>query len=185
MSEKTTKIGLLYVARVTLHNDFAVGVTSYANGEFISYKGYLGGNAIYGHGRVVHDRTRPAVSDGWKVGFTTNLRLRMIALAADSGGPVDVVALKVGPRSIEAEEHQYLRSLGAVNAPQGPCGFHQYGCSREWYRDSPEFRAWLDALDASWRGSIAYQAYSGKSVPASAAATEARLTAPMLRAVLS
>lgn len=180
----SAKIGLVYVARVKLHNDFAVGVTSYATGEFIPYRGYLGGNAIYGHGRVVHDRTRPAVSDGWKVGFTTNLRLRMVALAADSGGPVDVVALKVGPRSIEAEEHQYLRAVGAVNAPQGPRGAHQYGCSREWYRDSSEFRSWLDELNASWRGSITYEAYSGKPVPYEAMATEARLMAPTLRAVM-
>jgi hypothetical protein len=177
VSASGTRTGLVYVARVKLRNDFAVGVTSYSTGEFIPYRGYLGGGAIFGHGNVVHDRTRPAISDGWKVGFTTNLRLRIVSLTGKSRGPVDVVALKVGPRACEVETHRSLRACGAMLAPQGPSGFNAYGCSREWYRDSPEFRAWLDRFDASWRGSIAYQAYSGRPVPYEAAETEARLTA--------
>lgn len=167
--------GLVYVARVSLRNDFAVGVTSYVTGEFIPYGGYLGGGAIYGHGRVVHDRTRPAVAPGWKVGFTTNLPLRMVSLAGCCGD-VEIVALLAGPRSYEAEAHRSLRDCGAILAPQGPRGYHSYGCVREWYRDSAEFRAWLDRLAASWRGSIVYRPNRGESVPREARSVEALLS---------
>ena len=172
--------GLVYVARVSLRNDFAIGVTSYANGEFIPYSGYLGGGAIHGHGRVVHDRTRPAVAPGWKVGFTTNLPLRMVSLSGCCGD-VEIVALLAGPRSCEADAHRSLRECGALLAPQGPRGYHSYGCVREWYRDSQEFRAWLDGLAASWRGSIVYRPNRGESVPRDARSVEALLSSAFQR----
>mgnify|MGYP001256329725 CR=1 FL=1 len=173
------RVGLVYVARVSLINDFAVGVTSYATGEFIPYRGYLGGGAIYGHGRVVHDRTRPAISDGWKVGFTTNLPQRIVDLAGNVVGGVEVVALRSGPRAYETDAHRSLRDAGAVIAPEGPRGHHSYGCAREWYRDSAEFRAWLNRYDASWRGSIAYQPHCGDRVTREAQCVEAILVGTM------
>lgn len=174
------KTGLVYVARVVLRNDLAVGATSYATGEFIPYAGYLGGGAIYGHGEIVLDRNRPIKSTGWKVGFTTNLGLRVVALAGESCGPVNVVALRVCARALEVEAHRELRACGAVLAPMGPRGESRYGCVREWYRDSVEFRRWLSRFGASWRGSLVHQRYSNARASVSARELEARLLREVL-----
>lgn len=151
-----TRHGLVYVARVSLRNDFAIGTKGSFSGEFYPAGGYCGGNRVREPWRVVYDYSRPARSVGWKVGFTTNLRTRLIELSAVTSGIVEVVALRAGGVADETAAHRSLRSLRAELVPCGPSGNGVYGCAREWYRDTSEFAAWIRSFCASWRGSITY-----------------------------
>lgn len=151
-----TRHGLVYVARVSLRNDFAVGTQGSFSGKFYPTGGYYGGNRVRELHRIVYDYSRPAKSSGWKVGFTTNLRARVVELHAVTRGTVDVVALRVGSMSDETAAHRSLWSLGAELVPHGPSGGGVYGCSREWYRNTDEFNEWIRSFDASWYGSLTY-----------------------------
>lgn len=178
------KVGLLYVARVTVRDDFAIGRRSRYDGSFYPWRGLFRGQCIENqYSEVVYDRTRPALSSGWKVGFTTNIRTRAISLVGECGS-LEFVALVTCSRPAETNAHARLSAMGAALLPEGPRGRHQYGCSREWYRDSLEFRAWLDTMDASWRGSVSYQRHSGEPVPREICFIEARLVAREVVGVL-
>jgi len=171
------KTGLLYVARVTVRNDFAIGRRSRFDGTFYPWCGsYMGFCIANSYSEVVYDRTRPAVSAGWKVGFTTNIRLRAISLVGECGS-LEFVALTTCVRAAETEAHRRLSAMGAPLLPRGPRGLHEYGCSREWYRESDQFNAWLSGVKASWRGSITYQSYSGRAVPTELRRIESTLVA--------
>lgn len=159
------RVGLLYVARVAVRDDFAIGRRSRYDGRFYPWRGVYTGSCIEnGYTDVVYDYTRPAKSMGWKVGFTTNIRVRANALVAECGA-MEFVALTACGRRAESNAHCHLASMGAPLLPCGPRGLHGYGHSREWYRESPQFDSWLASSKASWRGSIHYRSNSGVPVP--------------------
>lgn len=80
---------------------------------------------------------------GWKVGWSTNLPLRIAELQRRCDGEATLVALGVGAYREEQAFHD------AIPAPRDPRG---YGW--EWYLAGPEFDGWLAAFPAVWRGSI-------------------------------
>lgn len=169
------KTGLVYVARVLVRRDFAIGQRCSWNGEFYPWRGVFTGFTLNNLDRkVVYDQNRPAVSYGWKVGFTTNIRVRTISLIGVCGA-LEFVALARGHRHDESSAHAELKQRGAHLLPEGPAGYHQYGCSREWYRDSDQFVAWLSEFKADWRGLIAYKSHSGMTVPRVLADIESHL----------
>lgn len=85
---------------------------------------------------------------GWKVGRTVNLpaRLSEILMICRS---VTLVALMPGTSDDEFNAHRALQSSCMKG---GAYGVHRE--AREWYRDTPEFRAWLAAFPATWRGRL-------------------------------
>lgn len=179
MSER--KMGLVYVARVLVRNDFAIGQSCSWSGKFYPWRGIFTGFTLNNHGRrVVYDQSRPAISYGWKVGFTTNIRTRAISLIGVCGA-LEFVALARGYRPDESSAHSELKRRGAHLLPKGPTGYHQYGCSREWYRDSDQFIAWLSEFRADWRGLIAYKSHTGMSVPREVVDIESRLVGTSYR----
>ncbi len=99
------------------------------------------------------------LSWGWKIGHTSGLGARMVGLTSECGVAL-LVAVGYGSRPDEIATHRRLRHL---RVPRGPHGGHVVGCSREWYRDSDEFRAWLAAFPAAWRGEIAVASLANRS----------------------
>lgn len=96
--------------------------------------------------RVSYDPVRFEM--GWKVGFTQNLPMRINTLMGIHR-PGELVAVTLGTRDDEARFHTELSSACMLGGPWGGVGR-----AREWFRDCPEFDAWLATFPAVWRGSI-------------------------------
>lgn len=87
---------------------------------------------------------------GWKVGHTTNMHARAQSLVARVRD-VEFVAATRGSLRDELAIHHAMR---AHALPVGPDGATLRGAAREWYPDTAEVRALIDALPMLWRGSV-------------------------------
>lgn len=90
------------------------------------------------------------VGYGWKVGHSTNLHARGQSLVARVRD-VEFVAATHGSLRDERTIHRAMRPH-ALDV--GPDGVGLRGLAREWYPDTAEVRAFLDALPMRWRGSV-------------------------------
>lgn len=89
---------------------------------------------------VVHSELSGAV----KVGWTRQVRQRVIALASIAQSDVTLVAVMPGTCSQEKRAHE---ALASVRCDVGP----------EWFHDGPAFRAWLDGQRDALRVSVTWR----------------------------
>jgi len=90
-------------------------------------------------------------AEGWKVGRTTHLPQRIRSIVGPAGW-LTLCAVGLGDYAEEREIHQLL--VGS----RGTLATSRFFETREWYRDTEEFRAWFATFDAKWRGSVRCEA---------------------------
>ena len=131
---RTQRPGWIYVARTLLREYPTKSVSVGWNGRELRHHDYS---------------AEPTEFYGWKVGRTTNLPQRAIDLV---GSCRDLTFVAIAPGTHKDEVAIHREGIGE-RAYGGACG-RGWGCSREWYLDTAQFRAWLNAFPAVWRGEI-------------------------------